>query len=168
MLPKMIAKKQSTRAEQQIFSRTLTGKTISLEVESSDTIDAIKATIPDKMISFFFDTARIISQCPVYWLHVACAVLLLDRMSGFAMAQGSWSTARLSVGRGNLAATSVGHLAIFAGGEISPFSGNFPIVFCCFSCSCFMIEPRCFLLLSFVRLPHFNAYRHKRYCRCVR
>ena len=32
----------------QIFVKTLTGKTITLEVESSDTIEAIKAKIQDK------------------------------------------------------------------------------------------------------------------------
>jgi ubiquitin len=32
----------------QIFVKTLTGKTITLEVENNDTIDAIKAKIQDK------------------------------------------------------------------------------------------------------------------------
>ena len=32
----------------QIFIKTLTGKTITLDVESSDTIDAIKAKIQDR------------------------------------------------------------------------------------------------------------------------
>ena len=32
----------------QVFIKTLTGKTITLEVEASDTIDAVKAKIQDK------------------------------------------------------------------------------------------------------------------------
>ncbi len=39
---------QTTRIAMQIFVKTLTGKTITLEVESSDTIDMVKSKIQDK------------------------------------------------------------------------------------------------------------------------
>jgi hypothetical protein len=58
-------------------------------------------------------------------------------MSRVSMAQGEWSTAQLSVGRSHLAATSVGNVAIFAGGE----SGN----------SCFLLCEEGFFLLSLFR-----------------
>ena len=37
-----------TSTNMQIFVKTLTGKTITLEVEAGDTIDAVKAKIQDK------------------------------------------------------------------------------------------------------------------------
>ena len=39
---------QSQRSNMQIFVKTLTGKTITLEVEPSDTIENVKAKIQDK------------------------------------------------------------------------------------------------------------------------
>jgi len=38
----------SSKANMQIFVKTLTGKTITLEVEPSDTIENVKAKIQDK------------------------------------------------------------------------------------------------------------------------
>jgi hypothetical protein len=60
------------------------------------------------------------------WLRAALAILMLSSMSRVSMAQGNWSTALLSVNRGGLAATSVGNVAIFAGG----FTDGNPVFFC--------------------------------------
>ncbi len=63
------------------------------------------------------------SRCPRgarRWLHIALAIVLLGSSFRVSTAQGTWSTAQLSVARDRLAATSVGNLAIFAGG----YAGN--------------------------------------------
>jgi hypothetical protein len=51
-------------------------------------------------------------------LSVAVAVMMVITSAaiGVARAQGTWSTAQLSVARGSLAAASVGSVVLFAGG----------------------------------------------------
>ena len=50
------------------------------------------------------------------WLRTALAIVMLGSACCVSTAQGAWSTAQLSVARLYLAATSVGNVAIFAGG----------------------------------------------------
>ena len=52
-------------------------------------------------------------------LPVAVAVMMMMASAAFgvARAQGTWSTAQLSVARGSLAAASVGNVVLFAGGN---------------------------------------------------
>ncbi len=51
------------------------------------------------------------------WLHAALAIVMLSSVCRVSTAQGTWSTAQLSVARLSPAATSVGNVAIFAGGD---------------------------------------------------
>jgi hypothetical protein len=50
------------------------------------------------------------------WLRMALAIVMMGSACCVSTAQGTWSTAQLSVARAGLAATSVGNVAIFAGG----------------------------------------------------
>jgi hypothetical protein len=50
------------------------------------------------------------------WLRTALAIVMLGSACCISTAQGTWSTAQLSLARSWLAATSVGNVAIFAGG----------------------------------------------------
>ena len=75
------------------------------------------------------------SPCKRHFLpHLALALVLTSAVFGVACAQGAWSTAQLSQARAELAATSVGTLSIFAGGQCSKF---FMIVF--LSCEALLI-----------------------------
>jgi hypothetical protein len=54
------------------------------------------------------------------WLPAALAIVMLSSVCCVSTAQGTWTTAQLSVGRRYHAATSVGNVAIFAGGGGGP------------------------------------------------
>jgi hypothetical protein len=59
-------------------------------------------------------------------LYVALVIVLLSSACRVSTAQGTWSNAQLSVARSALAATSVGNVAIFAGGD----AGNCSVALC--------------------------------------
>jgi hypothetical protein len=66
------------------------------------------------------DSRRLCPRDARRWLRMALAIVMLSSACRVSTAQGTWSTAQLSVERPGLAATSVGNVvAIFAGGGIS-------------------------------------------------
>jgi hypothetical protein len=56
------------------------------------------------------------------WLRAALAIVMLSSVCRVSTAQGTWSTGQLSVARRNVAATSIGNAAIFAGGDLCNIS----------------------------------------------
>jgi hypothetical protein len=58
------------------------------------------------------------------WLRMALAIVILGSACCVSTAQGTWSTAQLSVARHFPSATSVGNVAIFAGGGLLYPSGG--------------------------------------------
>jgi hypothetical protein len=59
-------------------------------------------------------------------MRVAAAGGYSNAVDLYNSASGTWSTVQLSVGRSDLAATSVGNVAIFAGG----YAGMFRVALC--------------------------------------
>jgi hypothetical protein len=87
----------------------------------------------------------------------------------YNVATGAWSAAQLSVARYNLAAASVGNVALFAGGVTGTLPTNSALL--CwegdFGGICILLRA-CFALAAILRLylPCDRFLSHARHCRC--
>ncbi len=77
-------------------------------------------------------------------MALAMIMMMTSAALGVARAQGTWSTAQLSVARVNLAAASVGNVALFAGGDTGSAllcrEGVDGIVCCCVRVLCLRVQ----------------------------
>jgi hypothetical protein len=95
--------------------------------------------------------------CDFITLASACCVILFsaggpsDAVDVYKSATGTWSTAKLSVARGSLAATSVGMLSLIAGGEAAGTlfcqGREFSFVCECVECDCVQLIAALFFLI---------------------
>ncbi len=97
---------------------------------------------------------------------VIVVMMMTSAALGVARAQGVWSTAQLSLGRENLAAASVGNVALFAGGDTNGVllcrdsEGGLGVVYCRVRVLCFA---RAAVLLFCLPCDRFLS--HARLCR---